>query len=143
MTNKTTLQSTLIQSVEIPAVVESVVLKTVTNSYGEVVTISNNLQQISVRIPEVTSAIVEIKNKYNIDASSTVQLIESKGTTTKEIKIVTQATEFDVKTVFTVHVSGNQTTIVDIQTPQQPEITVPAVIKTTVTSESSQTISVQ
>jgi len=103
--------------------------KTTTNQLGEVVTTSNNLTQIVTNIPEVNSAVLEITAKYNIEASS-VTLVESKGKTTKEIKIVSQTTDQTTGQVssiaFTVLVTGSQTTIIDVQTPQKPEVTIPS-----------------
>ena len=56
------------------------------------ITTSTSVEQISTKVTEVSTAIASIKEKYNIDTSANIKLIEIRGTAAKEIKVVTQST---------------------------------------------------
>ena len=45
--------------------------------------------------------IKEINNKFNVDVTSTTKVIETKGTTVKEVKIVSEEVTKKIETVFT------------------------------------------
>jgi hypothetical protein len=98
--------------------------QTTTNQLGEVVTTSTSAQTIAQNIPEVSQVIQLINTKFSIDVTKSIKVVESKGTTTKEIKIVTTDSK-NVDTTFTAHVDSTTVTIVNVQTitPLTPTLT--------------------
>lgn len=88
--DKDTKEVKLIQTVPIPREITPVFIETKTNEKGEEVTTSTSVEQVVVRVPEVQTMVEELKKKYNIDVTTATKVVEVKGTTVKEIKIVVE-----------------------------------------------------
>jgi hypothetical protein len=123
--DKGTNEIKLIQTVPILTVIKPVFVETKTNAQGEQVTTSTSVDQVVVKVPEVQTMVEEIKKKYNIDVTTAVKVIEIKGTTAKEIKIVFE-TEKKTSIVFTGLTNGTKVQVIDVQ--DIPEIALKPVI---------------
>lgn len=125
--NRDSRKSVLIQSVPLVVKGKPHFSQTATNAVGEHVTTTTSVDQIMESVPQVKTILSQIKTKYNVDASTTTTLVQVKGTTVKEVRIVT-TTDNITQTVFTGRINGTDVTIVDVQVV--PSVQVKAVVPT-------------
>ena len=119
--NTETSTSDLVQTLPVVVETKPVFFQTTTNQFGETVTSSTSITQVVESIPQVKDIIKEIKDKYTTDVtdSSTV-VVETEGTTVKEVKIVTK-TDKQTETVFTGLVNGTVVKVIDVQIAPTPK----------------------
>lgn len=67
-----------------------------------------------MKVPEVQILVEELKKKYNVDVTTATKVVEIKGTTVKEIKIVVE-TEKKTEIVYTAIANGTVVQVVDVQ----------------------------
>lgn len=116
----------LLESIPVITEVKPIFLETTTTIEGEEVTISSSVEQISTKVPELQALIEEIRNLYSVDVTTGLKVIEAKGTTVKEVKIVVETKE-KIQTIFTGIANGTIVKVVDVQeVPEVPQPIKPA-----------------
>lgn len=123
--DKDTKEVKLIQTVPIPGEITPVFIETKINEKGEEVTTSTSVEQVVVRVPEVQTLVEELKKKYNVDVTTATKVVEVKGTTVKEIKIVVE-TDKKTEVVYTGIANGTVVKVVDVQ--ETPEVVLKPII---------------